>query len=399
MTVTQTSRCTIQYWEPRLQPIRYATDEEYAEHFRSLLEESVTCRMRASTPVGVLMSGGLDSTAVASLIARQIAPLQLTTISYVFDDLSECDERAYIQTVQEKWNTRSIYIPCDDAWPLKDWDHWVKNPNFPEGNPYRLLKERAYQRAHEEGLRVFFTGGFGDELYSGADGHILHLLFDGYFAEAARELGFHIRNKGMKKTLLKYLRHLKRYMTVRLPKSPRSKNRASAPAWLTPFATGFLANTKPGLDPRFEEYTYLFGMEAAQDCSMEIFNASRHSIELRHPFHDRRLIEFMINIPGYQAYRRGIYKHILRMAMKNILPEAVRACPIRISNFSPLYERGFEREQRLLQDVMQANGKRWSKFVSADWIKKNGVTPTDGGARDLVPWMCVSYERYRAYIN
>lgn len=399
MTITPDSFRTFQYWEPAMQPIRYATDEEYAEHFRSLLEESVSSRMRATTPVGVLMSGGLDSTAIASLIAREIAPQRLTTISYVFDELSECDERAYIETVQEKWNTRPIYIPCDDAWPLKDWEHWVKNPNSPEGNPYRLMKERAYQRAHEEGLRVLFTGGFGDELYSGAENHILHLIFDGYFAEAVREINFQIQHKGMKKALLKYLRHSKRYTFVRLQKHWLKNPKVAVPAWLTPLAASYLVKTKPGINPRFEEFAYLFGLEAAQDCSLEIFNASRHSIELRHPFHDRRLIEFAINIPGYQVYRRGIYKHILRMAMKNVMPEAIRTCPVRISNFSPLYERGLKREQNLLQEVMQANSKTWSRFVSANWIEENGIAPTDGGARDLIPWMCASYERYQAYIN
>jgi asparagine synthase (glutamine-hydrolysing) len=140
MLVNASGQRTWCYWQPDpSKRVRYNSDEEYAEEFRGLLEQSVRCRMRATTPVGVLMSGGLDSGSVACLAARMLQPQPLTTISYVFDELAECDERRYIETVKEKWGIHSIQIPCDDAWPLKDWAHWPSNPNHPEGNPYRLL--------------------------------------------------------------------------------------------------------------------------------------------------------------------------------------------------------------------------------------------------------------------
>jgi len=94
LKVSRTENYLWKYWMPDLsKKIRYKTDEEYAAHFLSLLEESVRCRMRSTTPTGVMMSGGLDSTTVASLAARMIAPQQLKTISYVFDKFPDCDER------------------------------------------------------------------------------------------------------------------------------------------------------------------------------------------------------------------------------------------------------------------------------------------------------------------
>ena len=85
LKVTPSGSSIHRYWQPDLsKKIRYRSDTEYSEHFLSLLNESLLCRMRASTPVSVLLSGGLDSTPLASLAARNIFPEKLTTISYVF---------------------------------------------------------------------------------------------------------------------------------------------------------------------------------------------------------------------------------------------------------------------------------------------------------------------------
>ena len=85
MIIDATRERLIRYWKPDFsRRLRGLTDVEYAEQFRALLEESVRCRMRSSSPVGVLMSGGLDSTSVACIAARSNPDAPLTTISYVF---------------------------------------------------------------------------------------------------------------------------------------------------------------------------------------------------------------------------------------------------------------------------------------------------------------------------
>jgi asparagine synthase (glutamine-hydrolysing) len=195
------------YWSPDpSKKVRYKTKEEYGEHFRSLLEESVHCRLRSSAPIGVLMSGGLDSTSVTCLAARMTAGQPLTTISYVFDELADCDERVYINAVRDQYGLRSIQIPCDDAWPYKDGHTWALNPNQPEMNPYRFIKERAYNRAQTEGLRVLLTGGFGDHLYSGAEDWLADLVGDKKLQEAARELTLYLRYAGLRWTLHQVLK-------------------------------------------------------------------------------------------------------------------------------------------------------------------------------------------------
>ena len=79
--------------------IRYRDRRQYAEHLRETLALAVECRLATApgSTTGITLSGGLDSTSVAALAQRQLEndPLdrRLSTASFVFDDLPECDER------------------------------------------------------------------------------------------------------------------------------------------------------------------------------------------------------------------------------------------------------------------------------------------------------------------
>lgn len=398
LTVTPAAQRVRRYWEADpSKKIRYKTDEEYAEHFRSLLEESVRCRLRSTAPAGVLMSGGLDSTSVACLAARMVAPRRLTTVSYVFDELLDCDERRYVNAVTEQWRTRSIQIPCDDAWTYKDWQNWRRNPNLPEGNMYRLVKERAYQRARDEGLRVLLTGGFGDQLYDGAEEWMSDLFADGKPRQALREFSENIRSYGLRKSLAaRSFRRLARHALEKIPGGKFLRAKQAPSPWLTSYSND-IVNSEPSawMNPAFSLKNNLLGLRSAQN-PYETYNVSQYALELRHPYRDRRLIEFALALPAYQLYFHGVYKYILRIAMKGILPEAIRARR-EPTSLAPLYFRGVEREKVFLQDLVQDANASWRKFVQADWLLKHWDAPAArnrDGLEALVPWLCFSYSAW-----
>ncbi|MFZ5879254.1 MAG: asparagine synthase-related protein [Chloroflexota bacterium] len=382
------------YWQP--EPSTAGRNrrnvDDLAEEFLALLEQAVRSRLRASTPVGVLMSGGLDSGSVACLAARMLAPEPLTAISYVFDDLKACDEREYIQTMVERYGIRSLQVPCDDAWPWKDWAAWPRPHNQPETNAYRLLKERAYRRAHEEGLRVLMHGAFGDELYSADDDWLAHLLRDGRLPQAARELARHLRYTGWRATLRSgYLKRALRGLGL----GPFLSRASTPPAWLTPAAAALL-EPAPVPAPAFELWGDVLGLLASQDAAYENFNANRHALELRHPYRDRRLVEFALGLPAYLLYNRGFRKYILRVAMRDILPPPILARRGSTS-LLPLFVRGQEREQDWLQACVQIPQAAWSRYVRSDWLKRQWetqrVSATDG-TQAVVFWLCLSYSSW-----
>jgi len=338
------------------------------------------------------MSGGLDSTTVACLAARMIPERPLTTISYIFDELTDCDERVYINAVRDRYGLRSVQIPCDDAWPYKDWQTWPRNPNYPEGNSYRLIKERAYQRAHTEGLRVLLTGGFGDHLYSGAKDWWADLYHDQRLLESARELTHHLRYAGLRWTLNNgFLQRAAKRLIKILPGGRQLRRRQSAPVWLTPAAARYLSTDR--LDVAFESRGNLVGALAALSSSNEIYNSSRHALELRHPYRDRRLVEYALGLPAYLLYYHGLYKRVLRMAMRGILPESVRT-RLQPTSLVSMFSRGVEREKAVLVPYFHVPDAAWRTFVRTDWILKrwdSPVTPETDGPQALIPWLCTSY--------
>jgi len=398
MTVDPSNQRIERYWRPDpFKRVRYKTDAEYAEHFLSLLEESVRCRLRSNTPAGVMMSGGLDSTSVACLAARMMKPEPLTAISYVFDELKDCDERPYIEAVKERWDIRSIQIPCDDAWPYKDWQSWPHDPNRPEDSLYRLLKERVYKCARAQGFRVLLTGDFGDHLYLAGKDWLVDLLFDGRLLDAEREWLHHVRTFGPRRVpMTDHMRRAARRMFDSVPGSKYLHRRQTESAWLTPLSAGYLFDNKTALPPDLERHSALLGLRTSRGCNRETFNASQHTLELRHPYRDRRLVEFVLSLPAYQLYHRGLFKHVLRTAMNDILPEVIRTRR-QPTSLLPLYFRGVDREKKLLQDLFQNPDTIWRRFARADWISKRWnvpVTPDQDGPEVLAPWLCISYETW-----
>lgn len=397
MTVNITGKHLERYWAPDPGArIRYKTDEEYAGHFSALLEESVRCRLRSITPVGVQMSGGLDSTSVACLAARILPPDSITAISYIFDELKSCNESRYIEAVKEHAGIRSIQFPGDDAWPFKDWQTWTRNPNNPEMMPYRLLLKGVHLMAKQQGFRVLLTGSFGDYLYQdGRTFWLADLLTERRVSDASRELKMLFRSPGISQMLREgYIQQA----VIRLAHVPPGWHRRyKHPEWMTSFAAGLLPEKEiPWLDPAFERHASIstLGLLAAQISTHEIPYTSSSAIDLRHPYRDRRLVEFVLALPAYQLFYHGTTKYILRNAMKGILPEIVRSRR-QPTSLVPLYNKGLKLEIPTLKECYHKHDPLWRDFIREDYLSDvlySGVA--DGNTASLVPWLCIALERW-----
>ncbi len=396
MSIGSSGIFTRRYWHPDPQKkIHYKTEEEYARHFLALLDESVRCRMRSTTPVGILMSGGLDSTSIACLAARAIAPDSLTTISNIYDELKDCDEREYINAVREKWNTKSIQIPCDDAWTYKDWMNLPRNFNQPDTFLFSEAMERDYKQAQHEGLRVLLTGEAGDPLYIAGYEWLADFVREGRFRDALRGIGAQIRNNGWRYVLA--AGHLRPIVRSFLEKNAPwllklHRLGGNQPVWLKPFARIVLQQQSPWVEPAMERYSAVLGLRFASHCSIERVNASRHNLDLRYPYRDRRLVEYMISIPAYMLHYGGFYKHILRIAMQNILPEKIRRRN-KATSLESLFRRGMEMEKQVVEKYLGGHREHaWQRYVKKRWFARRlGVASMLNLSIDS---LCISYEMW-----
>jgi asparagine synthase (glutamine-hydrolysing) len=394
---------TWRYWhiDPGV-TIRYRTEAEYADHFRSLLDHSVACRLRSVSTPAVMMSGGLDSTAIAAVAARQLrhlSPAQsLPTLSFVFDTFKSCDERWFMEAILAHYPLQGTQILGDDAWPLNHIDTWPLIPNSPENDVYRHLQTRLYQRAHETSHRVVLSGEGGDQLYMGAESWLLDLLSERQFGRAVRDSFLHIRHEG----LLPFIRRtgLSRWLGGRWLR--RLWTKAPLP-WLTPWARSILSAT--GIDDtwppsshmasRPKQLRTLLGLPDAHGICVESCYASRAGVEIRYPYRDRRLIEFMLAVPTHQLYDRGVYKPILRQAMHGLLPERIRKRE-QPTLLYPLFVHGMTRaEAKTVDQLLNNPDGIWSQYVRADWLKQLVPDPQQPNLEAFILWLCVCCELWR----
>jgi hypothetical protein len=238
---------------------------------------------------------------------------------------------------------------------------------------------------------------YGDELYGRGIDWLAELILDGRVLHAGRELFRHFRYASLSWNLRAgYMQRVVRRFLDILPGGKCVRRRVNAPAWLTHSSADSLSKTGSGFGPVFEQLGSLLGLQTARDCSGEIFNANRHMLELRHPYRDRRLIEFVLTLPAYQLYNHGLYKHILRAGMRGILPEVIRT-RYHPTQFRSLLRRGFEREKNMIQACIHSPTAAWRTFVDADWLMQhweNPITSDSDAPQTLVTWMSVAYEAW-----
>jgi asparagine synthase (glutamine-hydrolysing) len=330
------------YWDidPHFQTI-HQNDEEYAAHFLEIFQRAVFDRMRTQGgTIGINMSGGMDSTSIAA-IAQQISNQQagqphLLACSYAFDHLKECDERLYSQAMADELGIELVYVPAENFWLLDDDETFTPSLETPFMVSESLTRY-IFSIFKNRGARVCFSGHGGDSLVGGSPLIYADQIQRGNLV-AIREVArlFRWFNAPTSSLMQEYLDYfLKPLIPETVRHVYRTLRKPPLPTWLE---TDFVRRTQikkrligspiPKYFPdhaRQDNYQHIIalgGVGRAVNLLERL--ATLFHLEARHPFLDRRLVEFIFSIPPEQTFRAGLHKFILRKAMRGILPEVVR---------------------------------------------------------------------------
>jgi len=308
LTVANESITTRRYWKPGPSvEMRFRNPRSYVERFSELLEQAVRDRVTTDR-VAISMSGGLDSTSLAAIAHSQKKDVHAFAV--VYDSLMPDEERHYSTLAAQYLGIPITHLSADR------YDLFDGEMNQPE--PFQMSA---------------LTGQFNDLLRLSAD--FSPIMLTGYDGDAFMSLPQPSRLRGVK-TRIKRLLGKEGAATEGRPYSSID---GSLFSWLDEsFAsrTGLAERWRqPSTNPASPDnpiWTALF--EGYEPSSTKL------NLEVRHPFIDVRLVEFLSSIP-VRPWR--VNKHILREAMKDKLPAAVlnrRKTPLSCDPALQLVRRG-----------------------------------------------------------
>ncbi len=283
LTVATGSIQAQRYWTPEISTeIRFRDRESYVERFSELLTRAVEDRLRTDR-VAISMSGGLDSTSLAAIANRKLGAGSTQAFSVVYDSLIPDEERHYSTVAAEHLKIPITHLSAD-RYSL--FDEQVPG-DMDQPEPFLLS---ALTAQFHNLLRL--CADFGQVALTGYDG-------DAFMNEP-------------RSSRLKIRTRLKRLLGRRPPEPV-------LPEWID---ESFARQTnlherlkQPSIHPASPANPIWTALFEGYDPG-----ATKLPLELRHPFIDLRLVEYLLGIPTV-PWRRN--KHILRVAMKDQLPAAV----------------------------------------------------------------------------
>jgi asparagine synthase (glutamine-hydrolysing) len=321
---------------------------DLTDRFRSLLADAVRFRLRADVPVGVCLSGGLDSSSIAAL-AVQASTDSVFSFTTEYSQ-PEFAEGHYARQVAAAFKTKAHYIsPASGGFPdFIQRFTWVHDEPCPGPGPFSQWHVMNLASQH---VKVVLEGQGADELLGG-----YLQYFDYYLADLLRDA----MNPKCRFTFGNYLAALhavarhngvppRRYLLNSLKMLARSALPQRAVTLL--HEAGFPARffSRRGvfdnlIHPDFGSQVSPLGQagpasfhgmlndvlcrELTRDNLPMLLNyddrtSMAFSIESRVPFLDYRLVEFVAALPGWTKIHNAQTKYPLRQAMKNILPDSI----------------------------------------------------------------------------
>jgi len=321
------------YWRLDYEDKLTASEPELKEELLRLLREAVTIRLESEVPLGAFLSGGIDSSAVVALASESLAQ-PLKTFSIGFEE-ARFDESRYARMVAEKFGTdHHELVVAGGAAELIDDIVWHYDQPFGDSSAIPSFHVARITRPH---VTVVLNGDGGDESFAGYDRYRLS-RYSSYFR---LPLGVRLGIQAAARPASRYLGRgrrllegdsrdpLEAYFATLVHLHPSRRQ------WL--YSDEFLARVQdqavPPLDyMRSVPHAALLDSMLDADVNnylpddllvkMDVATMA-YALEARSPFLDHKVMEFMARVPARLKLRGGESKHLLKSALRGMVPDAI----------------------------------------------------------------------------
>jgi asparagine synthase (glutamine-hydrolysing) len=334
----------VKYWNPNVSKENDISFDEAKSRFKELLFESVELHMRSDVAVGAALSGGIDSSSIASVVRHLYPSADLHTFSYIASD-PRISEESWVDQIINWTGATGHKVSIDKNLLFEsDLDELIVS----QGEPFSTLsiyaQFKVFQLAKEVGIKVTLDGQGADEFLAGyhgfPEGRISSLMQTGKWLEIPKFVKNWDSWPGRSAKSLAAV-----YFADNFPIIRRSSAFISAAQKLGLIGnhnleffesqTRSLAGSVPqqykgsakGFKGRKLTQALFEALGPKRLTSLLRFadrNSMHSSIESRVPFLNKKLVEFTLSLPEhYLLSDKGETKHILRHALKGIVPDPI----------------------------------------------------------------------------
>lgn len=326
---------THRYWEPRYEPKAHRSVVEDREECLALLREATRLRLRSDVPVGLFLSGGIDSGTVGALMAEASArPIRTFTVGFDDPDINELSlARMTARHIGSEHVEEVVHLDAMEMLPAL-----VEHFDEPFGDPSALPTLRLAQLAARE-VKVVLSGDGGDEVFGGYDRYRRQLALSrmDLIPASARGVGARAAQRVVRRLPSSIARARRGHSWPRLAKMTGAERYLDTMSIFDASWRGrllgetgladqdaylnrvFTTGPRDGIDRmmRTDVLTYL-----PEDVLVKVDRATMaNSLEARAPLLDHVLFEFAAKLPAHRKLRFKTAKVLFREIARELLPD------------------------------------------------------------------------------
>jgi asparagine synthase (glutamine-hydrolysing) len=316
---------------------RLPLDPTRVKTFRDLVVQAVESQLLSDVPVGATVSGGLDSSIIASVIAL-LGKKKFPVFTAQFPG-SKFDESCYITALHKKWagSFELIFTPVEELDLEQSMEQTLLEQEEPFGDPSIIAHGFLVRAAHQNKIPVLLGGQGGDEVSMGYPWMYHRLISYALQNYQVSPVIDYIKSSSSLNTTARILLSA---VAPGVESKLRAKSRFNQKSFLQQSFQNELPVDTLGSNRNFQdiyrESLYTVGLPHL--CHYDDRSTMAKSIEGRMPFLDHRLFEFASMLQVDAFYKNGYSKVLLRKAFRNELPQEITERKDKIGFYTPLQQ-------------------------------------------------------------
>jgi len=380
------------YWQVTTTEVAITSTEDAIERFTALFQQSIEKRLRSDVSVGTCLSGGLDSSSIATMIKHLYPGIRLQTFSAVFPGFS-ADESYYSKLVTLQTGFGNCTIEPTVEGFIADFGKLCYQQEGFITSASIYAQYKVFELAKQQQVKVLLDGQGADEILAG-----YHKYYHWYWQQLYRA----------DKKLCKH----ERVMAAQTGEPWNWKNKLSAT--FPGLAGTYMASVRKraqtrsgGINrdfaaahgasyyqlPRQDSLNNVLYYNTFNNGLEELLqyadrNAMAHGREVRLPFLQHELVEFIFSLPAHLKIKDGRTKWLLRKSMDNLLPPAIAWRKDKIG-FEPPQEQWMQHTE-VQEYIQEAKRKLVNKKILDKGVLDKKIQPQNAHAADNFDWRYLS---------